>query len=108
MQATLDFQLSWAISRTHPAVINKWKNTRKSETSLRETSEYDHISDEEIDSDDAQVTSGEEDEEDIPDLDDDWLLFNKNGQNRSSMTIKENVAIVLGYSVCHNCTGEAI
>ena len=88
--------------------MNKWKITRKSETSLRETSEYDHISDEEIDSDDAQATSAEEDEEDIPDLDDDWLLFNKSGQNRSSMTIKENVAIVLGYSVCHNCTGEAI
>ena len=50
--------------------MNKWKNTRKSETSLRETNEYDQISDEEIDSDDTQVTSAEEDEEDIPDLDD--------------------------------------
>ena len=50
--------------------MNKWKNTRKSETSLRETNEYDQISDEEIDSDDTQVTSAEEDEEDTPDLDD--------------------------------------
>ena len=83
------------------------KNTRKGEMSLGETNEYDHISDEETDSDDAQVTSAEADEEDIPDLDDDWL-FNNSGQNRSSITIKEHGAIVLIYSVRHNCTGEAI
>ena len=52
------------------------KNTRKNETSLGETSEYDHVSDEEIASDDAQVTTAEEDEVDIPDLDDDWLFNN--------------------------------
>ena len=52
------------------------KNTRKNKTSLGETSEYDHVSDEEIDSNNAQVTAAEEDEVNIPDLDDDWLFNN--------------------------------
>ena len=87
------------------------KITRKSENSLGETNECDHISDEEIGSDGETLISSAdlEDEEDIPDLDDDWL-FNNSGspQNRSSITIKEHGAIVLGYSVRHNCIGEAI
>ena len=83
------------------------KNTRKNKTSLGETDKYDHISDEEIDSDDAKATSAEEDEEDIPDLDDDWL-FNNSGQNCSNITTKEHGTIGLVYSVRHKNTGQAI